>query len=69
MVYRRRMRRSAGLGWRAWMVSMIRRLDHFTARHPILSMIVGYLLLVAFAMVVLPADPADLGRPTHRSAT
>jgi hypothetical protein len=36
---------------------MMRRIDNFTARHPILSMIAGYLLLVAFALTMLPADP------------
>lgn len=48
---------------------MIRRLSAYLDARPILAMVLGYLLLLAFALAVVPADPADLGRPTHRSAT
>jgi hypothetical protein len=48
---------------------MMRRIDNFTARHPILSMIVGYLLLVAFALKFLPPDPPSVDVVAHRSTT
>jgi hypothetical protein len=62
------MRRSAGLGRRAWVDDM-RRLDMFTARHPILSMIIGYLLLLAFALMFLPSDPGDMRQTAYKERT
>lgn len=47
----------------------MKRIDNFTARHPILSMIAGYLLLVAFALTMLPADPPSVDVVAHRSTT
>jgi len=44
---------------------MIRRASTYLNARPILAMTLGYLLLLAFALAVLPADPADLGRATQ----
>ena len=45
------------------------RFHNFTDRHPVISMFIGWLLLLVIGLVILPADPNDLGRPIHRSTT
>lgn len=45
------------------------RARNFLHAHPLLAMALGYALLVVFALLFLPSDPADLGRPVHRSQT
>lgn len=43
----------------------MKRVRAYLDAHPIVAMVLGYLLLVAFALVFVPDDPADLGRPTQ----
>jgi len=38
----------------------MKRLNAFSERHPLLSILAGYLLIVAIALVVLPADPPSV---------
>ncbi|WP_166676883.1 hypothetical protein [Paraburkholderia caballeronis] len=44
---------------------MIRAARDFTDAHPLISMLIGWLLLFAFAMAVLPPDPPYLDQPHH----
>lgn len=46
---------------------MIRRLSRLSDRHPVLSMLVGALLLVALAMLILPPDPPSINQHAARS--
>lgn len=48
---------------------MIRRLSRLSDRHPVLSMIVGALVLVVLAMLILPPDPPSVDAAMHRSVT
>lgn len=57
------MRRSAGLGWRAWVVSMKRLLINI-AQLIGLWLVLGA-VLSAVALAIVPADPPDLGRATQ----
>ena len=40
-------------------------MTNFTDRHPVIAMFIGWVLLLAIGLLVLPADPQDLGRVTH----
>ncbi len=48
---------------------MIRRLNHFADRHPVLSMVAGWLLLIAITLAVVPEDPASVAQALHERAT
>lgn len=48
---------------------MIRRIDTFTSRHPILSMLIGWLLFIAIVVAAVPKDPDYVDAVVHRSAT
>lgn len=39
---------------------MIRRLNRFSDRHPLLSIVLGYLVVVAIALVLLPDDSVQM---------
>lgn len=45
------------------------RLLRFSNHHPVISMLVGWLLLIAISMVILPPDPPSVDAAMHRSAT
>jgi hypothetical protein len=47
------------------------RFHNFTDRHPVISMFIGWLLLLVIGLVILPADPPGMERATYaqRSAT
>lgn len=44
---------------------MIRRLNTLSDRHPVLSMLVGALIVWALAMLIIPPDPPNLGQAVH----
>ncbi|MDR6393483.1 hypothetical protein J2803_006123 [Paraburkholderia phenoliruptrix] len=48
---------------------MIRRLDHFTSKHPILSMLIGWLMFIAIVVAAVPKDPDYVDAVVKRSAT
>lgn len=48
---------------------MIRRLNAFANRHPILSMIAGWLLVIVATLVLVPADPPSVAQALHERAT
>ena len=47
----------------------LKRLSAWSDDHPVISILVGMLLLWLFAVVCLPADPPYVQQATHRNAT
>lgn len=43
----------------------MKRLNAFTDAHPLLAIVLGYLVLVAIVLVVVPADPASVAQAMH----
>jgi hypothetical protein len=48
---------------------MIRRLNAFADRHPVLSMVAGWLLLIVITLAIVPEDPASVAQALHERAT
>jgi len=48
---------------------MIRRLNRFSERHPLLSILAGYLLIVVIVLTCIPADPPSVVQAFHERAT
>ena len=46
---------------------MIRRLNRLSERHPLLSILVGFLALIVITLVVIPADPPSVDAAMHRN--
>lgn len=46
-------------------------MSRFLNRHPVIAMALGWIVLLAIALVFLPTDASDFGRVaySHRSAT
>ncbi|WP_181300047.1 hypothetical protein [Paraburkholderia caribensis] len=47
----------------------MKRARTYLNAHPVVAMVLGWALLYLFALVFLPADPADLGRATQSHLT
>ena len=47
----------------------MKRLNTFADRHPVLSMVTGWLLLIAITLAVVPEDLASVAQALHERAT
>jgi hypothetical protein len=47
----------------------MRALKQFSEAHPVLSMLAGWLVLLAVAMALLPSDPQAMDQVSYRSTT
>lgn len=45
----------------------MKRWNEFSNRHPLLSIVLGYLVVVAIALVLLPDDSAQISAVAHRT--
>jgi hypothetical protein len=47
----------------------VKKFSRFMDKHPLLAMALGYLLIVAIVLTVIPADPASVAQALHERAT
>lgn len=47
----------------------MKRWSEFSNRHPLLSIFLGYLVVVAIALVLLPDDSVQIDAVVHRGMT
>lgn len=45
------------------------RFRTFTDRHPVIAMLIGWVLLLVIGLVILPADPPYVSERIHSSKT
>ena len=45
----------------------MKRWNEFSNRHPLLSIVLGYLVVVAIALVLLPDDSVQIAAVVHRT--
>lgn len=43
----------------------MKRARSYLNAHPVIAMALGWALVIAIGLLLLPADPPDLGRPTQ----
>lgn len=48
---------------------MIRRLNALSNRHPLLSILAGFVALILLTLILVPADPVEVEAAIHRSTT
>lgn len=47
----------------------MKRINRYLDAHPLLAIALGYLLLIAIVLTVIPADPASVAQALHERAT
>jgi hypothetical protein len=47
----------------------VRKFNRYMDKHPLLAIALGYLLIVAIVLTVIPADPASVAQALHERAT
>lgn len=47
----------------------MKRFNRYLDSHPLLAIVLGYLLVIAIVMTVIPADPVSVAQALHERAT
>ena len=47
----------------------VKKFNKYMDKHPLLAIALGYLLLIAIVLTVIPADPASVAQALHERAT
>lgn len=47
----------------------MKKFNRYMDKHPLLAIALGYLLVIAIVMTVIPADPVSVAQALHERAT